>query len=273
MSHSCCGSCNCQEKKKENFFKSFAKMSNDSKIKTIAVALILCLLCSFAVSLVAVSLKPIQNKNNQDYKEKNMLIAAGLPVDNPASFDLIDKKWIDVETGDFITDKASGGKPAFDKDNPRYQQVYFVNNDQGVAEKIIVPFGGKGAWGPINGFLVVYRKVSSYYKMPYNEIANVLFYEQSETPGLGGKIEEPEWRYNWQHKEMYDRDGNLVLDVVKHGFVSDDVIKSKYLVDGLSGATVTTGYASKFTRLRLGDKGYKKFFAKLRSMEQQNDRK
>ena len=76
--------------------------SNDT-IKTITVAGLLCLVCSVAVSLVVVQLRPQQAKNAEIDMKKNILMSAGLIKegdDVQAAFEKIEAIVIDPETGE-----------------------------------------------------------------------------------------------------------------------------------------------------------------------------
>ena len=48
-------------------------MSNDTPQKTLTVALLLCLVCSFIVSLAAVKLRPIQEENKVDQNDPKII--------------------------------------------------------------------------------------------------------------------------------------------------------------------------------------------------------
>ena len=251
MNHNCC-SCSCSNKNKEGFFKSLARMPNDSKSKTLLIALILCLVCSLAVSLSVILLRDKQAFNKEAYKNKNILIAAGLPLE-ASSLDMIETKKVNLKQGDFVDDLA-------DNDNV---EVYLVKNAGGEVVKLILPISGRGAWSTLYGFIVVYQKPSNHYGFLYNEVADILFYEQGETPGLGGEVENPRWRANWQGKEIYDDKGNLKIEVIK-GIAPREGLLAKHQVDGLAGATVTTRYVNNLVRFWLGDNGFKKFLMNLR---------
>ena len=49
-----------------------------------------------------------------------------------------------------------------------------------------LPFEGAGLWGTIRGFLGLNAQRS--------EVTGLVFTEQNETPGLGGRIDEPEYK-------------------------------------------------------------------------------
>ncbi len=203
--------------------------------KTISVALTLCLVCSVLVSAVAVGLKPAQIENARLDRNKNILVAAGMynaesdtASDVAERFKDFDVEIIDLNTGDYLDDdalKAAGipDRNAYDAsqatknqalsedlgDNdpagigrkPKYAKVYVKSDDAGNPEMVVLPIQGYGLWGTIYGFLTL--------ESDMNTIKGISFYEHKETPGLGARIEEPEWRAQWSGIQSYDEDGNV----------------------------------------------------------------
>ena len=84
-------------------------MNKDSIANTFFIALALCLICSAIVSLAAIGLKPIQDRNKTLDRKKNVLIAAGLvkKSDNVNVDDLFKKmvidKIVDLDSGLDVT--------------------------------------------------------------------------------------------------------------------------------------------------------------------------
>ncbi|MGO3008063.1 MAG: Na(+)-translocating NADH-quinone reductase subunit C [Psychrobacter celer] len=252
--------------------------------KTISVALTLCLVCSVLVSAVAVGLKPAQIENARLDRNKNILVAAGMynaesdtASDVAERFKDFDVEIIDLNTGDYLDDEAlkAAGIPdrnAYDAsqatknqalsedlgDNdpagigrkPKYAKVYVKSDDAGNPELVVLPIQGYGLWGTIYGFLTL--------ESDMNTIKGISFYEHKETPGLGARIEEPEWRAQWSGIQSYDEDGNVATGVTKAGTPKDN------WVDGISGATLTGRGVSNMIQFWLGEQGYKPYLDKLR---------
>lgn len=252
--------------------------------KTISVALTLCLVCSVLVSAVAVGLKPAQIENARLDRNKNILVAAGMynaesdtANDVAERFKDFDVEIIDLNTGDYLDDEAlkAAGIPdrnAYDAsqatknqalsedlgDNdpagigrkPKYAKVYVKSDDAGNPEMVVLPIQGYGLWGTIYGFLTL--------ESDMNTIKGISFYEHKETPGLGARIEEPEWRAQWSGIQSYDEDGNVATGVTKAGTPKDN------WVDGISGATLTGRGVSNMIQFWLGEQGYKPYLDKLR---------
>ena len=252
--------------------------------KTISVALTLCLVCSVLVSAVAVGLKPAQIENARLDRNKNILVAAGMynaesdtASDVAERFKDFDVEIIDLNKGDYLDDdalKAAGipDRNAYDTsqatknqalsedlgDNdpagigrkPKYAKVYVKSDDAGNPEMVVLPIQGYGLWGTIYGFLTL--------ESDMNTIKGISFYEHKETPGLGARIEEPEWRAQWSGIQSYDEDGNVATGVTKAGTPKDN------WVDGISGATLTGRGVSNMIQFWLGEQGYKPYLDKLR---------
>ena len=64
--------------KPRGLLTAFLDLPNDSTVKTLIVALLLCLVCSALVSTAAVRLKPLQVANQELDKKLNILEATGL---------------------------------------------------------------------------------------------------------------------------------------------------------------------------------------------------
>ncbi|MGO2340417.1 MAG: Na(+)-translocating NADH-quinone reductase subunit C [Psychrobacter sp.] len=252
--------------------------------KTISVALTLCLVCSVLVSAVAVGLKPAQLENARLDRNKNILVAADMydaesdtPDDVAERFKDFDVEVIDLNEGNYVDDEtlAAAGIPdrnAYDASQatknqalsedlgnndpagigrkPKYAKVYVKKDDAGQPEVVVLPIQGYGLWGTIYGFLTL--------ESDMNTIKGISFYEHKETPGLGARIEEPEWRAKWSGIESYDENGDVATGVTKAGNPKEN------WVDGISGATLTSRGVSNMIQFWLGEQGYKPYLDMLR---------
>ncbi|ERL56480.1 Na(+)-translocating NADH-quinone reductase subunit C [Psychrobacter aquaticus] len=252
--------------------------------KTISVALTLCLVCSVLVSAVAVGLKPAQVENARLDRNKNILIAADMynaesdtAEDVAERFKDFDVEIVDLNNGSYVDDNAllEAGIPdrnAYDASQatknaalsedlgendpagigrkPKYAKVYVKNDEAGKPEMVVLPIQGYGLWGTIYGFLTL--------ESDMNTIRGISFYEHKETPGLGARIEEPEWRAKWSGIHSYDAEGNVATGVTKAGTPKEN------WVDGISGATLTGRGVSNMIQFWLGDQGYKPYLDSLR---------
>ena len=89
-----------------------------------------------------------------------------------------------------------------------------------------------------------------------NTIEGLEFYEHKETPGLGGEVDNPNWKKIWKGKKVYDISNMVGIEVIKgKANASDNNIA--YKVDGLSGATITSKGVTNMMRYWFGENGYK----------------
>ncbi len=88
-------------------------------------------------------------------------------------------------------------------------------------------FAGPGLWGTIEGVLAVTADLG--------EIVGIEIVSDNETPGLGGRINEP-WFKDQFRGELVDDDGIDVLPIAGDG----DPDRTNGLIDGVTGATRTS---------------------------------
>jgi Na+-transporting NADH:ubiquinone oxidoreductase subunit C len=138
-----------------------------------------------------------------------------------------------------------------------YAEVYLVNDAAGDLEKIILPVHGYGLWSTLYGFLAL--------ESDLNTVAGLGFAEHGETPGLGGEVDNPNWKAKWPGKKVY-RDGEVELGLIK-GSVDPASPDSAWQVDGLSGATLTSKGVTNLVQFWLGEEGYQPFINNLKSGE------
>lgn len=259
-------------------------MSNkDSIQKTFIVAFLLCLVCSVIVSTAAVLLKPAQIANKSKDFKINILKAGGLYEQGIADgktinemFESVTTKLVDLETGEYTDavdidkyDQRKAGKDASlstdlsaDEDiakisrRVKYSKVYLVSEGDEI-KKVILPIKGYGLWSTLYGFISL--------ESDLNTVSGLTFYEHAETPGLGGEIDNPNWKAQWQGKKVYDGE-NVSLTVIK-GKVNSATPGREYKVDGLSGATLTTRGVDNLVKFWMGSMGYAKYLDNLKSGE------
>ncbi|MFT4826043.1 MAG: Na+-transporting NADH:ubiquinone oxidoreductase subunit C [Halioglobus sp.] len=252
--------------------------SNDGIKKTLIVAFSLCIVCSVIVSTAAVLLKPAQEINKALDKKRNILAAAGmldesLTVDE--QFAKVTSRVVDLRTGKFSTDvdpdKYDQRKAAKDssvslsltaeqdiakiKRREHYALVYLVGAEDGQYDKIILPIHGAGLWSTLYGFIAL--------ESDANTVAGLGFYEHGETPGLGGEVDNPRWKSQWQGKEVY-KGGEAALGLIK-GSVDTSSANALWQIDGLSGATLTSRGVTNLVQFWLGDNGFALFLDNLNS--------
>ncbi|MGD8176504.1 Na(+)-translocating NADH-quinone reductase subunit C [Marinimicrobium sp. ARAG 43.8] len=256
--------------------------NNDTIKKTITVTLLLCIVCSVVVSTAAVLLRPMQQMNQELDFKSNILAAAGL-LDGEHSVDEIfesrvQNRIVDLETGTFSEDVdpanydqwkaardpsrsmalSSGEDIASISRRERYAEVFLVEDENGDLETVVLPVRGYGLWSTLYGFMAV--------EADGNTVAGLTFYEHAETPGLGGEVDNPSWKAQWEGKKIYGDNGDVQLSVIK-GSVSSSDPDAEHKVDGLSGATLTSKGVDGLVHFWLGDMGFKPFLKNLREGE------
>jgi len=247
--------------------------SNESTQKTVTVALVLCLVCSIIVSAAAVILRPAQAVNEKANMQMNILQAAGLydPEQSIADqFQRVTTRLVNIETGEFVegmdAERYNQRKAAKDpsmnrelsgdediasiKRQAKIAKIYLIENGEQV-EKIILPIHGYGLWSTLYGFMALEGDA--------NTVAGLGFYEHAETPGLGGEVDNPNWKIQWTGKQVY-KDDAVALRLVKGGADRSDM----YGVDSLSGATITSRGVDNLLKFWMSDSGFKPFLDNLK---------
>ncbi|MGZ5029495.1 MAG: Na(+)-translocating NADH-quinone reductase subunit C [Methylobacter sp.] len=271
-------------------------LGNDSLEKTIAIAVALCLVCAVLVSFSAVALKPLQVNNKEVDMKKNILDVAGL-LEEGANVDAVFKdkieaKIVNLETGDYVEDmnpaeydqRKAAKDPAMsvvipkEKDiahirvKAKYAKVFLVKN-AGAIQSIILPINGYGLWSTLYGFLSLDPDGQT--------VQSINFYDQAETPGLGGEVVNPNWRALWKGKKVYAETeqaslekgaiegaeiGEPALSLIK-GTVDTSKPGSQYQVDGLAGASLTSAGVTNLVRYWMSKEGFAPYLAKVRAVK------
>lgn len=271
--------------------------AKDTLPGTLVVAFVLCVVCSLVVSGAAVSLRGIQDKNALLDQQKNILDAAGLAKgEYGVSASELSKEKVDelysrvseqvinlrdgsdnnefpaddfelleiIEDPDYSKSFAELEKANADYDGPEYDsgeerrldimKVYFVK-DKGSdsIRQVVLPIHGKGLWGTLYGYMAL--------RDDFETIQGITFYKHKETPGLGGEVDNPAWKAQWEGIKLYDLDGTPAAKVFKGPAPSGNV----FGVDGLSGATITSNGVTNLVRFWASDEGYKPFLERMKS--------
>ncbi|MES1945435.1 Na(+)-translocating NADH-quinone reductase subunit C [Salinisphaera sp. PC39] len=257
--------------------------SRDGVAYIVVFALAVCLVCSVFVAASAVYLKPLQVANAQIDKRRNILQVAELyqPGDdvNEVFNERLEPRIVNLETGEFAEDidpaeydqREAARDPQMSVNVPRgediagikrrakYAEVYLARDENGELSAIILPVHGYGLWSTMYGFLAL--------EPDANTVIGLKFYEQGETPGLGGEVENPKWRALWDGKKVYGEDGEVRLSVIK-GAVGPDTPQKEHKVDGLSGATLTSRGVSSMIHYWLGERGFEPFLDRIREQSE-----
>ncbi len=239
---------------------------------TILFAAGVCLVCSVFVASSAVFLKPLQDANVVLDRQKKVLTVAGLMEEgqklsatevNAVFSENIQSQVIDLATGvpnaeidattfdqqraakDPAQSQPAAANPAQVRRVPNQALVYKVVKD-GKLEATILPIEGKGLWSTLYGFLAL--------APDYTTISGITFYAHGETPGLGGEVDNPRWKQNWEGRQAFDDKGAVRIQVKKGQ--AGPVETDPYQVDGLAGATLTARGVSNLVQFWLSDAAF-----------------
>jgi Na+-transporting NADH:ubiquinone oxidoreductase subunit C len=94
-------------------------------------------------------------------------------------------------------------------------------------------------------------------------VSGITFYQHGETPGLGGEVDNPNWKGGWQGKQAFDDAGDVIIQVIK-GKVMPGSPDADHQIDGLSGATLTARGVDNLVQFWLGENGYGPYLQQIR---------
>ena len=239
-------------------------LSNDSRAKTLIVAFLVSAVCALMVSGATVILRPIQTANRAAEQQARLeALIAGIPgmSDLLAQPDAaLSTVVIDLEEGEAAEDVTPESLDAALADSsnwtalsanediaglgqrPDYAQIYLLRQPDGEISLAILPVSGAGYNGPIDAILAL--------RGDMNTVAGLAITGQSETPGLGARIEEPAWLAQFRGTELADESGEIRFEVA-HGLAGNE-----YEVDGITGATRTSNAVTRMIRFWVGPEGY-----------------
>ncbi len=259
-------------------------MQRDSIQNTFRVAILLCLACSIMVSVMAVGLRSTQQMKKEEFRQQNILKAAGLWEEGKDAESLF-KQYITPVVLDFETDKSTDRYEPGDKEvDPRYATrspelshlvdgsedtgvdiasiraretyttIYEVRKD-GKLETLVLPIRGYGLWSTLWGFIAIdFSNASG--GLDSLHVKGLTYYQHAETPGLGGEVDNDLWKAKWPGKQIYSEGGEVRLEVAKSA-------ATDYQVDALAGATLTSNGVSNMLQYWLGQHGFGPYIKSL----------
>jgi Na+-transporting NADH:ubiquinone oxidoreductase subunit C len=182
-----------------------------NNVYTLFYAGVLGTVCSLLLTAAASFTKPYQQANAKAEKNRNILGVLAVQYPPGASSQELLKIF---------------------EDNVRQEQLgkleiyrYVPPKDSGADETAAVDFEGPGLWGPVKGFLALGKDMRT--------IRGITFYEQEETPGLGGEIASDWFREQFVGKSIVDQAGKPGI------IISSSEPEASNKVDAISGATMT----------------------------------
>ncbi len=173
---------------------------------------VLVVVAALILTVVAVSLKPLQTRNQQAETKQMILKTIGVEATRDNADKLFDQ-YISV-----------GAYPSVRPDEATEEGVHgstplqFYRYDGG----IVIPLKGTGLWGPIWGYLALDST---------STVVGAVFDHKGETPGLGGEIATDKFAARFIGKKM----DTQAIHLAKNADHSNP-----YEVDAISGGTMTS---------------------------------
>jgi Na+-transporting NADH:ubiquinone oxidoreductase subunit C len=262
-----------------------ADFNRESLSNVVIMALAVCLVCSIIVSGAAVVLKPAQLENKALDVKKNILRAAGmLPGDGVVDdqgrgvaelFAEFTVRAVDLDTGEYVDgidfdtyepiraakDPDASTELAGDQDiavigRRENVSLVYIREIDGSIDKVVIPVRGYGLWGTLFGYLGLEGDLRT--------VAGLGFYEHKETPGLGGEVDNANWKSTWPGVKLFDEEGNVALRLVKQRSAQGSAA-ADHEIDALSGATFTTRGVQNLVQFWTGDMGFGPFLQNLKT--------
>jgi Na+-transporting NADH:ubiquinone oxidoreductase subunit C len=255
-------------------WRRFLALPNESRAKTVGMAFLVSAVCAALVSGATVILRPIQAQNRAAEQQARLdALVAGIPgmsevlekaggtlstvvieLESGRASSEVTPETLQAalaETGNW-TELEPHEDTAGIGTRPNYAQVYVLRDHERVS-LVLLPMYAAGYNGVIQATMALMGDL--------NTIAGLAITQQSETPGLGARIEEPAWLANFPGTEVRDERGEMRFAVARGPATTE------YEVDGITGATRTSNAVTRMVRYWLGPDGYGPFLDAIRRGE------
>lgn len=247
----------------------------DSTARALALALGVALVCAVLVSSVSVSLRPLQQANVEAERAAQLEVVLNtlsrighaqtladlethiVELDSGRYDDSIDASSFDAERAAAQAASSIAIPAAQDlaglKRRAKHAPVYLVRDARERIELIILPLSGRGYQSTLYAWLVLDGDT--------RRVRALKFYKHGETPGIGARIEDPQWEARWRDLRAFDDLGVLRIGVRKQRAVNPDDVN--FQVDAISGATRTSQGVDGMLRFWLGDLGFGPYLRRI----------
>lgn len=210
-------------------------MNTQSNTYTFLYSAILVVVFAAILSVAALNLQPIQQKNKEIEKKQNILASihiTGVKDSIPSLFMQSVKRSYTINLEGKIVDGdafALNMKDELSKADDQRKLAVFECTLPDSQNVFVLPVRGAGLWGPIWGYVSV--------KSDFKTVYGAYFDHEGETPGLGAEISQPEFQKQFNGKQIFDTSMVFTsIKVLKPGLSSDNI----HAVDGISGGTITS---------------------------------
>ena len=213
-------------------------------------ASVMVIIVAFLLAFVSSALKPIQQKNVELDKKKQVLAALNIfEKDAEAAYNTYVKAdqllnadgTVAAENGGFAVENAAVSEA---------QLPLYVCEVEGET-KYVLPLYGAGLWGPIWGYVALNADKESIY--------GVYFSHSGETPGLGAEITTSKVQSSFVGKTIFEGDELVSVSMKKGGATNN------HEVDAISGGTKTCNGVNDM--LKAGLEGYRPYINANKSNE------
>ena len=212
-------------------------MQSRSSLYAIGFTTVLSLVCTLALTGLSQALHDRQVRNEQLEEKVNVLAVLEVVTDPGA----LPAETVEAEYADHVEREErtvvlrvpGDGEP---RERTRTIVVYTYKGDavgQPRARAFVVD--GMGLWGPMKGLVAVEPDPDARQQdAPMLRIRGVRFYQHQETPGLGGRIAEPDIMRRFRDKRIVGANGEPGIRITPEGEADED-----NEIDGITGATLT----------------------------------
>ncbi len=261
-----------------------SKQPEFTKGRTLRFIVVMCFIVALILSVLSSSLKEPQERARELYRSTQLLIAAGFitpegvlkSTGKSASSSEILALYRDRvvpilvnDRGDVVSWEEAG--MTVNEYVEAHQKIGFAHLPLKLLYEItgsgyVIPINGYGLWGPIYGYIGLESDADT--------VIWTTWYDQIETPGLGGNIELPSWQEQFAGKVIFRKSASGSTDF-KNAPIGIRVVRttvaeelgSSYAaesaVDGISGATITSIGVTEAYKESLGP--YRPFLARVAS--------
>lgn len=201
-------------------------MNTNSNAYTIIYASVMVVIVAFVLAYTSFALRPIQTKNVELDKMKQILSALNIDTkgqDAQAIYNSYIKKDMVLDANGTVKTETGG----FALGESKTEFALYVAEVEG-QKKYIIPLYGSGLWGAIWGYIALDEDKNTVY--------GTYFSHAGETPGLGAEIATTAFQEPFKGKHIMKNDQLVSIAVVKPG----KSVNNQDYVDGISGGTITS---------------------------------
>jgi len=200
------------------------------KLYVVIFAVVISAAASLVLTFANSVLKERIERNRQLEIYASVLDVLGIEIDETAGFKEME--------GKFNRHAKLVSEETVKEGKIQGMDIYRGVDEKGETIGYALKISGAGFWGPIKGFLAVEPDMRT--------IKGLTFFEQEETPGLGGRIMEEEFQRQFVGKQIYATDSaktEFRLTPPKGRMFDTELVGKKDIneVDAITGATETSG--------------------------------